>query len=211
MAFTESLNRAGHKLVDLLTPNPNAQSERRLAQPLPAVDYLPVNSPGSKQPLLSNSWYRLINSANRELGYMFYCRCGANNSYLYGRYDLRRELEQDRPCCARCVAIIERRRDDNGHPVYEQVRNTEKDKDGNLMPVGAYHNLMDILPDRGTKMSDRERNLVYATLPTWVLITEKQQAPFVQVGDFGGNLPGESADVVGWQGKAPLGSDGSWI
>jgi len=210
MAFTESLNRAGHKLVDLLTPNPNRSSERRLAQPLPAVSYLPVNSPGSKQPLVQNAWYRLIDTANRERGYTFICRCGQNNSYLYGRYDLRRELEKDQPCSARCVDFIEKSRDEDGHPVREYVRNTEKDKDGNLMPVGAYHNLLDLFPKRGADIEPHERDLTYATLPTWLLVNEKPQAPFVCTGDWGGNDVASRA-TDGWEGRPPQGSDGSWV
>lgn len=209
MALTGALNRAGHRLVDLLTPNPNSGAERRLAQPLPAIDYTPVNSPGSKQPLVQNAWYRLINTANREVGYMFSCKCGASNPYLYGRYDLRRELEQDRPCCARCVSFVEKSRDENGHPVFERTRNRETDKGGNVLPVGSYHNLLDILPDRGKHMDEKERNLVYATLPTWLLVNEKPQAPFAQIGDWGGPVTNKADEF--WDGKPPLGSDGSWI
>lgn len=209
MAFAESLNRAGHKLVDLLAPNPNAGSERRLAQSLPAIDYLPVNSPGSKQPLIRNAWYRLVNMQNREIGYMFLCRCGASNAYLYGRYDLRRELEQDRPCCARCTAIIEKRDPESKDVLsFERVVNTERDKDGNVIPVGAYHNLKDILPSRGDKMSDDERNKVYATLPCWLLVNEKPQAPFTQTGDWGGNDDGNSA--AGWDGAKVSGRDAAF-
>jgi hypothetical protein len=209
MSLLESLNRNGHRLVDLLTPNPNQSGqERRLAQPLPAIDYTPVNSPGSKQPNVRNAWYRLINTANREVGYTFNCRCGASNPYLYGRYDLRRELEQDRPCCARCTAVIENRRDENGHSIYEQVVNTEKDKDGNVIPVGAYHNLLDILPNRGKDMDEKQRNLVYATLPTWLLVNEKPQAPFAQTGDWGGNDDGNSA--AQWDGTKVNGRDAAF-
>lgn len=198
MAFTESLNRAGHMLVDLLTPNPNKNSERSLAQPLPAVDYSPVNEPGSKQPLVRNTWYRLVNMADREVGYMFACRCGASNPYIYGRYDLRRELEQDHPCCGRCVHIVEKKRAENEPAVIEQVRLTETVLDKKThqpitLPLGAPHNLRNLLPDNGEKMSERERNMVYATLPTWRLVNEQRQAPFHQIGDWGGNLDPESA------------------
>jgi hypothetical protein len=212
MALTDAINRGGHKLVDFLTkPNPNRGAERALTQPLPAVDYAPVNEPGSGQPLASNAWYRLIDSANREIGYMFRCRCGASNPYLYGRYDLRRELEQDHPCGARCVSIVEKKRAENGEPaIYEQVRNVEPDKDGNPIPVGAYHNLLALLPEHGKRMSERERNLVYATLPTWRLVNQKPQPPFVPVGWSGDGGVG-SAPTDGWEGNPPLGSDGGWV
>jgi hypothetical protein len=201
MAFTESLNKNLHKAVDFLTrPNPNRGAERLLAQHLPAIDYAPVNEPGSQHPLIRKAWYRLLDGSNKESGYVFLCACGQSNFYAYGKYDLRRELEQDRPCCARCVSIIEKKSTQDGEPpIYEQVRNTETDAKGNVIPVGAYHNLLDLLPESGKRMNERERNMVYATLPTYRLHNASQQprGP-IQLGDWGGNLPGESADATAW-------------
>ncbi len=203
MAFAETLNRGGHKLVDLLTKPSTKTGERALAQPLPAVDYLPVNEVGSKQPNINNAWYRLVGSSGQEKGMLFLCRCGVSNAYLFGKYDLRRELENDHHCSAGCVHIIEKKNEHGDVSSFEQVRHERTDEHGNVIPVGAPHNVLDLLPDHGKNMSDRERDKVYATLPTWRLYDMKPQPPFLQVG--------EEDSSVQWAGNAPLGADGRWV
>lgn len=207
MAFLETTRKA---IVRLIDPNPNKSAETQTSQPLPAVDYTPANVPGSHQQLRQHCWYTLVGLDARELGYAFICRCGYSNVYLFGKFDLRRELEHDHHCGARCMAIVEKAKDHQGLPVYERVVLTEKDDKGNPIPVGASHNLLSVLPDNGLHMSDTERNKWYATLPHWQMgNTNTPKPPFTLVGDWGDNAP--SADKEGWAGNVPLGSDGRWV
>ena len=204
MAFLDNVR---NNLADLIRANPKA--ERTFVQPPPVVNYQPVNDPGSQQPMRMNQWYRLIGSANQGVGFLFNCRCGFGNKYLYGAYDLRRELETPHPCSARCTSIVEQKNTDGEVVSYRTVVNTEKDKDGNPIPVGAYHCLRDLLPQHGEAMSEHDRNLVYALLPTWRLVNDKPAVPFTQTGDWGG--PVTNRDDEFWDGKPPVGSDGRWL
>jgi len=215
MAFLEALNSNLHRAVDVLTRvNPNSGTERLLAQPLPAVDFSPVNEPGSRQPLMTNAWYTLVDSARTPRGFMFNCICGQSNPYLHGAYDLRRELENDHFCRAHCVRVDVTGTDDMGKPIRTVA--VEKDKDNNPTPQGKIHNLRHLLHKNGEGMDERNRNMVYSTLPTWRLGPAATAAPpFIPVGDMGGNMPGDSFDYVKWNGqggdKGPPGSDGRWI
>jgi len=204
MAFLDNVR---NNIADLIRPN--SKAERALVQPVPVISYQPVNDPGSTQPMRTNQWYRLIGSASQGVGFMFNCGCGCGNRYLFGAYDLRRELEIPRPCSARCTSIVEQKDTDGTVISYRRVVNTEKDKDGNSVPVGAYHSLLDLLPNHGDGMNERERNLVYATQPTWRLIQEKAAPPFTTTGDWGGSVTNRDDEL--WDGKPPAGSDGRWI
>lgn len=197
MAF---LDTARNAVANLIAPNRNRHAETLTSQQLPAVDYTPVNIPGSQQPQRNNCWYRLVGLDGRELGYMFLCKCGQSNIYMFTKHDLNRQLEREYHCVNRCASVIqETSRDHQGLPVYKRVVHTEKDKDGNVIPVGAPHSLLTLLPENGKDMPDRERDMVYATLPTWQIGNRTSaQSPFVMIGDQGGNEPGGSADFVRW-------------
>jgi hypothetical protein len=199
MALLENLRKTVAEAI--YTPNPNRGAERATAQPLPAVDYTPVNIPGSRQPLIQNAWYRLVAVDGHEVGMAFLCRCGVANRYMFGKYDLRRELEHDHNCSARCVHVVEKKRAENGEPaIMEQVRLV----DDKGLPLGALHSLLNLLPEQGKRMSERERDKVYATLPTWQISNGGAAAQPYQ-------STWNDQDVDPWQGKAPQGSDGSWV
>lgn len=199
MAFLENVRKSIAETI--YSPNPNRGAERATSQPLPAVDYTPVNIPGSRQQTQNNAWYRLLSVDGREKGKMFLCRCGQANAYLFGNFDLNRELEHEHNCSARCIHVIEKKRAEDGQPaILEQVRAV----DDKGFPVGAPHNLLNLLPEQGKRMSERERNLVYSTLPTWQIHNSTgASSPYQNTWD--------DAEPVSWEGNAPLGSDGRWV
>lgn len=196
MAFREAVSNIFHAIGDVVSkPISTGSGERGIMLAMPVTDYTPVNEPsGTPGRMVKNAFYRLIGSDNRDKGLMFLCRCGVSNPFLFGNYNLRRELEQDHHCCANCVSIIEKRSKDGELEKVEQVRHTRTDEKGNVFPVGAPFNLRDCLPDRGEGLSEAERDKCYATLPTWRLQPDRTGAPFMSTWDD------SQKDVYGWDG-----------
>jgi hypothetical protein len=189
------------------SPNPNKGD--RAVQPLPAVDFSPVNEPGSKQPFVRPAWNTMLGSASQQVGMVWHCQCGQSNPFLASpRYNLYRELEKDHFCQACCVEIINKyTTDEQGKPQFagcEQVRRTAKNENGNEVPVGARFNLLDLLPDQGKHMSEKERDRVYATLPTWRLVqTAGQQLPMID--NWGKESNSPVWEGIKWEGSSSSG------
>jgi len=182
MAFRETAANIFRSVANALErPSVNV-GERGIALAFPGPNLLPANEPGGQ--VTNNAFYRLVGEDNRDKGVMFLCRCGASNAFLFGKYNLNRELEAEHHCQAGCVSVIQKLNKQGELINYEQVRHVRHDDKGNPIAVGAPFSLLDCLPNRGKGMSETERDKCYATLPTWRFGRPSQpQSPFRLIND----------------------------
>jgi len=178
MAFREAVANVLHAVGNVLNPS----GERQLALSVPPDNFLPVNEPGATRSMRPGTWYRTVSERYEETGMLWYCKCGHVNFWPFGKADLRRKLELTHFCSARCASVTWDETKPGEEPRLHQVMHTEKDADGNVIPVGRPYSLLEILPEQGKKMSEQERDKFYAMLPTWRIGRPmSHSAPFVEV------------------------------
>lgn len=211
MSATERLSNVLRSMADIIhRPNPN-HGDFAVIQPLPRVDFRPVNEPGSSQPLRRNAWYILIGSASQDLGLLWLCACGESNPFLaQPRYNLYRELEKVQHCRACCAqAVPQYQMDEQGRVQlvrFDQKVTYIKDAHGDQVRVGTPFTLLNLFPDQGKKLSADDRDSVYATLPTFRLTQGAgQRSPFQDT--WGRDTDSPVWEGIRWEGSNVSGHD----